>query len=506
MILKKEQIADEKIRCYVSNKIKKATVKIGIKSFEVDLTNAKEIPVSCEFDEFSNYLLKINRMLIDLKLNNEDIKNSDITIIVDNENFVKFMKPEGKLLEKTSKSLKKSIDNVEFKRTLGITLYELSTFEKIDLVFKDFLIEEDYNMNNNGSNDFKYTEEDTNFDLNMDISSLNDIINVSELDYSEDDLFKEFDLDTNRLFNDAPSDDFVFKTEEMTTDETFEIEDNNSFADDFVITSQTDFKKEVKVNEDDFNFNFSLNDEKDVLSNDDFSFNESEPLFNEDSFKIEDDFIFEKNNIENLSDSIYNIEEKVEELPETEKAVILKDKPVEELVIFEDELTEEAILLKDNEETSNFEEYKKEETEEANFETFIIKEDDIKAEVISDENTEMKEETKVNKTEIKNNSFDTISNCKENDRDFIEKELIDLKNILERKIDSYKDKIVEFNSKYEEKHLALKDLTLRDEARQLEIFKEFLDCKSTIISLNGLNDTCNSIISDIDNKISEIKK
>ena len=495
MILKKEQIANAKIQCYVSNKIKKATVKIGAKSFEVDLTNAKEIPVLCEFDEFSNYLLKINRMLTDLKLNNEDIKNSDITIVVDNENFVKFMKPEGILLEKTSKSLKKSIDNIEFKRTLGIALYELSTFKKIDLVFKDFLLEEDYNMNNNSNNDFKYTEEDTNFDLNMDISSLSDIINVSELDYSEDDLFKEFDLDTNGLFNDNSSDDFVFQTEEITTDEVFELQDDNKFSDDFIITSQNDFKEETKTDENNFNFDFSLNDEKDALSNDDFSFDENEPLFSKDYLKIEDDFIFEKSDVEKLSDSIYRIEEKVEEPSATEKSVIL-----------EDETTEEFIILKDNENTFNFEDYKEEEFNETNFEDITIKEDDIKPEVINKENAKMKEEFEVNKIEEKNNSFGTISNCKENDRDFIEKELIDLKNILERKVDSYKDKIVEFNSKYEEKHLALKDLTLRDEARQLEIFKEFLDCKSTIISLNGLNDTCNSIISDIENKISEIKK
>lgn len=496
MILKKEQIANEKIKCYVSKNNKNAIVKIGTKSFEVDLKNVKEIPVSCELDEFSNYLLKINRMLIDLKLNNEDIKNSEITIVTDNESFVKFMKPEGILLQKTSKSLKKSIDNVEFKRTLGITLYELSTFENIDLIFEEFLQKEGYNMSNN-NNDFNYTEDDTNFDLNMDISSLNDIINVSELDYNEDDLFKEFDLDTNVLFDESSSDDFIFQAEELENKK-----DNDS--NDFVITSKDEFAKDTVLTEENFDFDISLNDESNAFSNDDFNLNEDEILFTDDSFKIEDDFTFTNNDTENPVTSTENIEENSKEFLTSEYKT---EEVTEEFLIFEnttDETSNNISLLEEDINMSIFEEKEEEKTIETNLETSKI-EDNINLEVINKENTEIKGETEVTNT-IEENSYDTISNCKENDREFIEKELIDLKNILEKKIDSYKDKIVEFNSKYEEKHLALKDLNLRDEARQLEIFKEFLDCKSTIISLNELNNTCNSIILDIDNKISEIKK
>ena len=106
----------------------------------------------------------------------------------------------------------------------------------------------------------------------------------------------------------------------------------------------------------------------------------------------------------------------------------------------------------------------------------------------------------MDKNNIKNNKTLDI-----NDK-FIQNELIELKNLLESKANSYKNRFTELNAKYEEKHLALKDLSLTDETQQLKIFKEFLSCKSTMISLKELDNTYKDIISDIEKRISNIKK
>lgn len=138
----------EKVRCYIDSKAKKAIIKIGNKYFNKSILSTKEINTENEFDEFANYLLSINRVLVDLKAENETIKDTDLTIVINNKNLVKFMKPKGEIITKLSKRVKKSIDNVDFKRAVGTNLYEISTFKNIDLEFEEFLLEENNNMSN----------------------------------------------------------------------------------------------------------------------------------------------------------------------------------------------------------------------------------------------------------------------------------------------------------------------------------------------------------------------
>ena len=200
MILKKEQISEERINCYLSLNSKISKVTIGNKTFEMDLSSIKEIESSDKYDIVTNYLLRINKLLSNLKNKDENFINSNINIFVDNKMVEKIIKPEGFIIAKPSKEFKKSVDNVRLKAMLGITLQELSNFKNIDLIFENFLLKEESNMDNNT---FKHSNEDNNFDLNMDISGLNDMINVSDVDslnYDEDDLFKEFDLNAENLF------------------------------------------------------------------------------------------------------------------------------------------------------------------------------------------------------------------------------------------------------------------------------------------------------------------
>lgn len=138
----------EKVRCYIDSKAEEAIIKIGNKCFNKSISRTKKINIESEFDEFTNYILKINKALIGLKVENEAIKDTDLTIVINNKSLVKFMKPDGKLITKLSKRVKKSIDNIEFKKAVGTNLYQISTFKNIDLEFEEFLLEEGDNMSN----------------------------------------------------------------------------------------------------------------------------------------------------------------------------------------------------------------------------------------------------------------------------------------------------------------------------------------------------------------------
>ena len=127
-------------------------------------------------------------------------------------------------------------------------------------------------MNNNN---FNYLEEEDNFEIDIDISGLNDMMNVSNIDslnYDENDLFKEFDLNTDSLFNGSSTDTFVFEDETIS-----------ALEDDF------------QINEDSFK-NIEINNEKslDLIYNDnteDKSQANEKPVFDNDNFSISDDFI-----------------------------------------------------------------------------------------------------------------------------------------------------------------------------------------------------------------------
>ena len=95
----------------------------------MDLSSTKEIKPLNEYDIASNFLLRINKLLSNLKNQDDNFINSEITIIVDNKIVEKIIKPEGVIIKKPSKDFKKSVDNQRLKAMLGITLQELSNFK-----------------------------------------------------------------------------------------------------------------------------------------------------------------------------------------------------------------------------------------------------------------------------------------------------------------------------------------------------------------------------------------
>lgn len=520
MILKKEQISEERINCYLSLNSKISKVTIGNKTFEMDLSSIKEIESSDKYDIVTNYLLRINKLLSNLKNKDENFINSNINIFVDNKMVEKIIKPEGFIIAKPSKEFKKSVDNVRLKAMLGITLQELSNFKNIDLIFENFLLKEESNMDNNT---FKHSNEDNNFDLNMDISGLNDMINVSDVDslnYDEDDLFKEFDLNAENLFVEKNTDNFVFEDENISIPE-YSIESNEDKLDTFKVEEEENF--EFIYSED----SFLENSNTESVANEETLHITDEPL------TIDDTFVFEtKDEIESINnDFILSVDDNSKSNPsftesESEDFVYSSSteeiyKPVDtdsEILTFT-ENTEEIYKSVDTDSetltfTENIEEFissndilytdNKEITEDKSSninETEILpKATNIEEDIKIYDTIEVKEDTTMDKNNIKNNKTLDI-----NDK-FIQNELMELKNLLESKSNSYKHRFAELNAKYEEKHLALKDLNLTDEAQQLKVFKEFLSCKSTMISLKELDNTYKDIISDIEKRISNIKK
>lgn len=560
MILKKEEITNGKIECYVPKDGNFIKIKAGAQSFNIKLKNIKYIENSTKLDEITNYLLKINKALSELKSKNGFITNSDITVIVNEEEVLKVVKPNGIIPAKPSNTLKKSISNVDFKRTLGILLYKFSTFEKIDLIFEEFLLKEkeDGNMNNNFKNkkediNFELDSQNDNFDLDMDISSFNDIINVSEdssFNY-EDELFKDFDLNTDDLFKETTeNDDFIldFYDENL---------DNSSKATSNEISEKSIYTTSENISEvnESFNFDLSLNSENHIRekdfklsSNNSFTDNTSilntdEILIN-DEFKIKDDFISTKDK----SEEDFNIP--VYEPKEDFTIPVYESKEENFLVIEEsnDVISDEYMNIKTEDIKDNTENIKSEEiiisnqikTElpkeilvDANIDNITsdkdnyvqskekhnsnnskkenpknnyISRNDSKTSVIKKDKAEAKFNNKEKNSKERNIMENNISNScsKINNKDFIKKEMIELRDILKNKSNSYKSKIDNLNVEFEAKHLVLKDLNLRDEEEQLEVFKEFLKCKSNMLDLHDLNETCNSIIVDIDNKISNL--
>lgn len=500
MILKKEQISEERINCYLSLNSKISKVTIGNKTFEMDLSSIKEIESSDKYDIVTNYLLRINKLLSNLKNKDENFINSNINIFVDNKMVEKIIKPEGFIIAKPSKEFKKSVDNVRLKAMLGITLQELSNFKNIDLIFENFLLKEESNMDNNT---FKHSNEDNNFDLNMDISGLNDMINVSDVDslnYDEDDLFKEFDLNAENLFVEKNTDNFVFEDENISIPE-YSIESNEDKLDTFKVEEEENF--EFIYSED----SFLENSNTESVANEETLHITDEPL------TIDDTFVFEtKDEIESINnDFILSVDDNSKSNPsftesESEDFVYSSSteeiyKPVDtdsETLTFTENIEEfissNDILYTDNKEITEDKSSNINETE------ILPKATNIEEDIKIYDTIEVKEDTTMDKNNIKNNKTLDI-----NDK-FIQNELMELKNLLESKSNSYKHRFAELNAKYEEKHLALKDLNLTDEAQQLKVFKEFLSCKSTMISLKELDNTYKDIISDIEKRISNIKK
>lgn len=555
MTTKKEQIINKKIKCYISEDSNIAKIKAGTENFDINL-KIKYVEESSKFYILTNYLLKIKKTLSELNSKFDFDENSEIIIVVDNEDILKVIKPDGKIPLKPSKSLKKSIDDIDFKRTLGILLFDFSTFKNIDLVLESSLKNkrEVDNMNNNYKNkkdDFNLNIDDKNdnFDLDMDISLFSDII-VSETDSLnyEDELFKNFDFNADSLFKDTTeNNNFIFSDEDTNNS-------SNIASDDIIVEKSNTVKKETEANNE-LDFNISL-DSEDNLDTKNFekstnnSFLDSNIIFNDDIL-IDDDFkvdnIFSSTKNEDIKNNIPTYKSKEDSSEELVNIPVYKSNEDDFLVVDDSKetISDEFITIIDEEVDDNInkiesiENNKHNKVDEHSVDETLVDNKIDTAHLDKINSNEFKLENNIKKENVKNNSSSrndsktsiikknsveskSINNEKDSkggvmmkndkqdsysnvdNKEFIKKEMIELRNILKDKSNSYKSKMSKLNIEFEEKHNALKDLNLRDEDEQYKIFKEFLKCKSNMLDLNDLNATCNSIIADIENKISNL--
>lgn len=578
MILKKDNITNKNIECFIPKCNNLIQIKSNNEIFDIDLKNIKHIEEKDKYDIMTNYLFKINKALNELKNSNENINNSNVLITIECEELFNIIKPNDLIISKPSNSFKKSVSNTDFKRTLGITLYEFSTFETIDLLLrKELLTERNDNMINNHNDDinFNLDDDNTNFDLDMDISSFSDMINVSnkdEMSY-EDDLFKDFDLNTDDLFKDTVNnDDFVLdfdSKEEVIKDN---VSDNNSKIsipeanyNDFKLEEPTTNIENTKITLDDDDFSFdtdfiSIDDSNDM----DTAIEDFNPITesNIPTYKVkkesdvnaynskDDEFIPVYDSKEEItpvyeskeeiipvyeskeeSIPVYESKEEITPVYESKEEIILDDNSdddfldltsieVDKPIFSENKIITEISTNTDNsieEDKKVIDEPKVTNIEESTSNKIESKKKENTPNKINNEKHEgrtsiiKKDNVELNKKEIKENvkggntmNNNTNSNKNKNSKDFVKHEVTELRNILKNKSNSYSNKIKQLNVTFEEKHAALKDLNLRDEEELLKIFKEFLECKSNMVDLTELNETCNSIIKDIDDKISKL--
>lgn len=270
------------IKCYIYSNLKKIDIYINeelkdVMSFE-DLRFKKE---STSEDKAINVLKMMNKLSVLIKLKYE-AKETDTTIVLDNDYIYKLLKPNDSLIAKLTKSMKKNIKNNELKLLLGSTLYEMSTIQNIQIEI----------------NNKNYTEEEDNMlkNKNKSIDTLEEN-NLSSLDFNSN---KESDF----LFD--LEDDFSFDLNEEDSDtkdeESFSFdlnEENNeaSIEEDFSTNLNDDNEEEYS------DFSIDLSEDEDIEKKDDTSSNLN--IENEDDTIIDSNFINLEQN-DNLDIKIEN--------------------------------------------------------------------------------------------------------------------------------------------------------------------------------------------------------
>lgn len=160
------------IKCEIDFNLKNASIYMDdcfleTKSFE-DLSFKKE--TSIDFKN-CNDLYLINKISIYLKLK-YNAKDVDTIFIIDNKDIYDLLKPNGMLINKLSKSAKKSITNNELKLILGSTLFEINSMKNVDLILQEVknMKGDDDMINNKINNNFNTEKKDSAFDVDSDFS------------------------------------------------------------------------------------------------------------------------------------------------------------------------------------------------------------------------------------------------------------------------------------------------------------------------------------------------
>lgn len=182
------------IKCDIDFNLKNASIYIDdcfleTKSFS-DLSFKKETNI--DFKN-CNDLYLLNKVSIYLKLK-YNAKEVDTLFIINSKYMYELLKPDGTLIQKLTKSKKKSISNNELKLILGATLFELNTIKNVDLILKEENDKGDDEMfNNNINEDFNLEDNDSKF--NLDNNSEFDL--DGDFDFDLDSTINELDFNKN---------------------------------------------------------------------------------------------------------------------------------------------------------------------------------------------------------------------------------------------------------------------------------------------------------------------
>lgn len=298
------------IKCIIDNSDKTATIYINdgledVLSLEESLFIKEENEESVAY----NILKIISKLSVHLKLN-YNAKSEKTLLCIDDEYTYSLLKPNGEIISKMTKAMKKKISDNELKLLLGSTLYELSMMENCDIELtgndsknNDKEVDVmDKNMDNNESFVFEDDSEDNNG-----LSFTN--INKNE-NYSFKNLSKKDSVSIESEY-DSDSPEYTFEDDEEYTFEddseyTFENDDDYTADENINLYSSNDDNGEVNiygfVNEDVDMYNSNDEDINIYGTSDEYLENYSFDNKEEDSFYSLDDDVNVYKSTEGIED------------------------------------------------------------------------------------------------------------------------------------------------------------------------------------------------------------
>lgn len=557
------------VQCFINKNEAKASLIVEDCTVSMDLEGTKLIPEITEFDEYANIIAKSTKLLSLLRTKIPKYAYEDITIMFPNENLVKLLKPEGILVQRLSKSMKKSISHVDFKRNIGNFFTEIEKFKSIDIQYyvasisntpKEIFNEnhdlESFNLNE--PNDENFSLDINNDEFNVDINSkfnednLNFDIDI-DCDLSKDLNMGDLNLDINENSSLEP-DNFIneesikaISHKEISIDNNNQSKFINSLNEyDEEIVEDIDSEKSFRNNDNDYlKQNASLNIEEEDFQIEENTFDVSKDI-SKDSSNIDSRIIFSDSKSSFLGGLDINIDLD-KELRLNDEDMNLNIKPLDSYSDLNIELNDNKIQSdKDTTEFENevdkFNSINKPEIKEPEINSFNIDLDlntgdlnncgeiedtpklhkqkteqdyseDSKVrnnlyKNKNDEHNTIKKAEKINTShevrecKIKEESSMTSNSKKTYSENILSEELKDLEQIILSKLSSHANKKDSLTELYNEKHNKLKDLNIRDEETQMDIFKEFLSCKKQLTGFNDIEKFYKEILEKIDSKIS----
>ena len=446
------------IKCFIDKDSKKSKLIINENKVKwLELNRVKE-PLDNSNDALIlNTLHKIHICINELNSLDDDILNKHIKIYVNKKDVKPFLFTDGKI-QKRSKTLNKQIENEKIKSLSGIIIHELLKFNNLEILFGNFTLEKGVN---NMSNTLIYgQEEDFNLD-SLDFSSLENFETNQETQQDDN------SDNSSELFGDFNIDDEILEDEQ---DYLQDKQNNNEDFTEYIYESNT--YKPTEMQRD-----ITYNKSNDINLNEDYANDEDANVDLDIDTDLDMDIDLDIDaNIDadiNLDiDTDLNLDINTD-FSQTSKHDIHSN--------------EQLIDVTNTKKFETFSSNKKEAVQKT-----VKKEEVSKKDVKHTKPNPQKNLTKKSKEEENFNA------------DFVNNEIKELKAYLEKKISSYEKTINELNVKYEQKHAALKDLSFTDEDNSLKIFKDFLNCKTTIVNLNKVVKIYSQVLKDIEEEMLDI--